>query len=275
MDTQLLSYSIYQAFTENLKIEDDESCRKLIKKGSRKYDDLDENEKLYYSNYALKIAKSLLNHVGKINTLVIMEENGKYSFKLVQKKSERIVHIVNTNIATKSIIPEKMWKVCGYRKNTNVSHEFIDAYLDINEKFMEKVEEKEYVNYSEVSEKIIEKFINKPICSLIADSFTKKRKCATELFNYIFPYYDEIYVKAYKTRYAIYDFATEIPDPESIKLTYDDEESNKINLNFNNNAQFVMILKTNSSKIREKLSLKFTINFKNIDDIFCIECDNV
>lgn len=270
MNTELLTFAIFQAFSVNLKIDGEIENIKLSKKISKKYDECDETDKLYYSNYALSIAKSLLKTVEKIREVTMDVEDNKYFLLLKQKKTERKVFIINTNITIRNIIPEKLWNICGYRKNTNFSKKYIESYNEINDIGSEKISK--YTNYSEVSDKIKDKYLYEPICTLITESLNKKRKCSLKLYDYIFNYSDDIYVKAYKTRYYIYDFSIEHDEIESVKMTQDE---NYIDMEFNNGAKFDMRLKTNSSKIRDRLSLKFTINFKNIDDMFCVKSKTV
>lgn len=279
IDTEILLFYLIKTFNTTLGIDISDETSSYLKKKSKTCVIINQEDKLYYSKYALKIAEALNKYLTDISFFEIKINNKNdedneivYDFKLTWGK-KNIIHIsMNHNtINTKDIIPEKMMKICKYKRNSNICKEYTERYTKLAEKIYQKISSVE--KYSELTDKIKHKYIYEPICQLVMDVISKKRKCVEYLYNYLFDESNRIVLKLYKNRFIIYDFDKEMNEVESFKMRYNGK--NTITILFNNNTCFDLVLHTNAIEIKEHISLKFRNLFKNIDDFFAVDSGTI
>lgn len=265
INRKLLLFNLADTFSRTLGIELCEETQNFMKVYQKKFVKLNSDEKLYYSNYGLTLAKSLSDYFEKISLLELNtdeESDVNHDFKLhYYKNNVAFVSMSHYEINTKNIIPEKLMKICQYKKNTNVCKEFLSGYKKICVGAYKKIKTKK--KYSKIDAKVKSSMLLTPICKLVVDTIGKKRKHAKDLYKYIFAEDDRVVLKLYKNRFRIYDFGIEYNKVESYRMKL--LENDIIQVTFNNGANFAMKLKTNSSDIKEHISLKFQNTFKNMD----------
>lgn len=268
VDSELLLYHLSKTFNSTLEIDISTETKKYISK--IKKDKKSQEDNIYYSSYALKIAQTLIKYNPKIN-LFSTDEDG---FNIRSKKSgTRNVIFGNPTSVVYDVIPEKLMKICQYRKNSNIYTEYHTAYNEICEKIYKKIKSKD--KYSEITEKFKEKNIYKPIVELVSGTLTKKRKCAVHLYSHLLRENEKILIKTHKKRFIIYDFGIELEDSEIRSFKLKTNDIDEITLTFNNGAEFTLTLKTNATEIKEHLSLKFHTKFTNMDDLFVVKSVSV
>jgi len=271
VNQKYLLYSLAKTFNSTLNVDICEDTKVYVKKVSKLFAKLDTDEKMYYTKYSLQLAQNFINYLGTITMFELNTDPDAevdHEFRLVWKK-KNIAHIsmLHTSINTKDIIPEKLMRICKYKRNTNVCKEYTHQYKKINDKGYKKIQTKS--KYSELSIKTKNKAILEPICDLTMATLSKKRKCANNLFNHLFNENDRIVLKLYKNRFTMYDFSTELPTVESFRMKHN-PNNNEILITFNNGAKFNLVLHTNASEIKEHLSIKFHTSFKNMDELFAV-----
>lgn len=272
INTEILLYYLAKTFNTTLGVNMSNETSAYLKKKSKICTTMDKEEKFYYAKYALKLVEALDKYLKDISFFEIKidddEEEIVHDFKLTWGE-KNVVHIsMNHNsINTRDIIPEKIMKICKYKRNTNICKEYTERYNKLNNKIYQKISSNE--KYSEINDKTKRKFIYEPLCQLVMDIISKKRKCAEYLYNHLFDESDRIVLKLYKNRFVVYDFDKEIDEVEGFRMKYNGE--NIITVTFNNDACFDLVLHTNATEIKEHISVKFRNTFKNIDEIFAVE----
>jgi hypothetical protein len=263
-------YSLACTFKNTLGAELGENADSFIKSYGKKFAKIGTVDKMHYTKYSLKLAEAFSEQMGTIKEFemnVDPESDIIHDFSLRPKKGEtRYVVMSHKSINVRDIIPEKFPKICKYKKNTNISKGYVAGYEKINEHAGKKISSKE--KYNEISDKVKQSAIYGPICELVIDSFSKKRKCAPYFYRHVFDESNRIILKLYKNRFTMYDFGTDVGEAESFKMKLTDH--NQITVTFSNKAKFVMTLKTNASEIKERLSVKFHVDFANMDELFAI-----
>jgi len=291
-DNEYLIYSLANTFRNNLGIElCDDTAEYLSGKISKKYGKLPQEDKLYYATYSLKLAQSLLDYIPRTYMFALNlkssssesdtgsdsnsdDDTTPYNFKLKSKKcGTKRIRLVNTGDFVNDIIPCKLMKICKYRKNTNVSKEFRSEYEHITEKMYEKISSKE--KYSDLNEKRKNKIVYEPVTSLVSDTLSKKRKCAEHLYEHMFGESDTIVMKIYKKRFVIYDFGVVLQDSSVKSFSLSKHGADELKITFNNGTKFILTLKTNSTEIKEHISLKFHVKFDNLDELFVVRTGSV
>ncbi len=233
------------------------------------------SQRIYYKSYALRLINAFITKFGEIVYLELVPYEERQDYDIIfhlKNGTKKYISFDYKNIAVNNIIPEKFPKICKYNKHTNTYKEFIEGYNEIQEIAMNMINK--YEKYSDIPYKIELKYIYTPICELVAEYFSNKRKCADNLFKHLFNESDRIVCQLYKKRFSIYDFGKEIEDIGSFKTYIDKEDPRKLIIKFNNDMIFYLTLKTNTVPIRDKLSMKFHVELHNMDDIFSIwnEC---
>lgn len=273
VDTDLLLYSLTKTFHSSLGISISDDTEKYLTK--KKGNKIPQDDKLYFTTYSLKLAQSLTEYIPKISQLEINTDSSlDYNFKLESKKcGTKCVSLLHSSIVIRDIIPKNLMKICKYRKNSKTYLEFTTSYEEICAKIYSKINSEE--KYSDVADKQKQKVIFKPITDLIVNTLTKKRKCAVPLYNYLFGEQERIVIKLYKKRFMIYDFGVELPDPEIKSFKLKQTESDELILTFNNGAEFMLTLHTNSTDIKEHISLKFHTKFSNMNELFSVKTGSI
>ena len=268
MDHDTLMYSLACTFQNTFNVTLGENATTFVETYGKKFHKLTTVEKVYYTKYTLKLAESFAEQMGMIREFEINtdpEAEIVHDFSITPKKgSVRYIVMSHKHINVKDIIPEKLPKLCKYSKNTTVAKEFGAGYQHINTTAMKKIQSKSL--YNEVTDKLKRKSIYEPICNLVIDSFSMKRKCATSFYHALFDESDRIILKLYKNKFVMYDFGKAMEEASSYKMKLTDHD--EVTVTFNNKAEFAMKLKINNAEIKEKLSLKFHVDFKNMDELF-------
>ncbi len=275
VNDKLLLYSLANTFNTSLGIAICNDTKAYIKSKSKEFNILDSSEKIYYSKYAIKLANSLFEYLEGICLFEInidSEIEIIHDFRLTWKKNN-VAHISmsHTGINIKNIIPEKLMKICKYKKNTNICKKYTTDYNKICDNAYKKIKAKD--KYSELSEKTKNTVLLEPICSLFVDTLSLKRKSAENLYKHLFCETDRIVLKLYKNRFTMYDFGKELDEIKTYKLKL--AHSNEITVTFNNGTIFVLTLHTNSTEIKEHLSLKYRTDFSNMDEIFAVKNSSI
>ncbi|ANB50823.1 hypothetical protein [Powai lake megavirus] len=274
VDRDILLYHIVSTFDTIVSTDLCKNSKKLLKDTNL---DLSIQDKIYYTNYSLKIVQKLVEHTENDLSLKIKgveintEENHEiiHDFRIICNKNH-LIHISmnHKSINVNDIIPEKLMKICGYKKNTNMCKTYTTEYQQICEKSYRKI--KSHEKYSEVDDNIKNKMIITPITQLVFDTLSKKRKCAENIYNHLYKDGNRIVLRLYKNRFRIYDLNRDIDEIKSFGMKM--SEDNEIIIKFNNGMIFNLKLRTNASDIKERLSVKFRTTFKNLDKLFVV-CD--
>ena len=240
---------------------------------------------MYYTNYGMKIASGLAEYFDSIKMFELnSHEDGEddaddaddadvetnlpvHDFRLLYK-NKRIAYVSmsHSGIAVNNLIPEKLMKICRYRKNAKISQKYTKKYDKICSNIYKKI--KKNNKYSDMTPKSKDKIIFEPICDLIHDTIGKTRKCANNLYSYIFSESDRIVLKLYKNRFKIYDFGIDKGAITSYSMKV--IEKDQIHITFSNGAEFHLRLHTNSYNVKQHISLKFRSKFVNMDEMFSI-----
>lgn len=269
LEENLVLYGLINAFHHLLKIKISNESKKFLDKELAQFINLDPAEKIYYAEYAMRLAAELAKYLGEIRKLELNVDDDAeviHDLRLYSGETTYYVSISHRSINIRNIIPEKLMKICQYKKSTNISRAFHSEYEDINNSGYEKVHS--YEKYSQVPDHLKNKAIYKPLCNMIMNLLSKKRKCAENLFNYLFQEPNRIVLKLHRNRFVIYDFGTPLDKVKSFKMKL--ISSNEISITFNNHCEFLLTLHTNGKKIKKRLSLKFHTQFTNLDEIFSV-----
>lgn len=275
LNRSLLLYSLAKTFKSTFNVPLCPDTKNYINKHSVLFSDLQSDEKIYHSMYAMKLAKILTDYLIDITlfeTNIDEESEINHDFRLGWGKAN-IMHISmwHKSININDIIPQKLMKICGFTKNTNICKKYLEEYSDLNEKIYTKING--YERYSELSAKTKHKTILGPFTELVVNTLGKKRKCAEKMYNHLFEECDRIVLKLYKNRFVLYDFCLQPDSATSYSMKL--ESSNIIKITFNNGSIFELTLNTNAFEIKENISLKFRTRFCNIDEIFAIITEKV
>lgn len=270
IDDKFLLYCLAKTFNTTLGIEICDDTTAYLKAKSKKFSKLSTDEKMYYTKYSIQLAQSLSEYFTKIKLFELNTDPDHiiiHDFRLIWEKNN-IAHVSmsHNSINVKDLIPEKLMKICKYRKNSNVYKEYTEQYQKINNKGYQKIQSK--TKYSELSDKTKNSAILEPMCDLVMNTISRKRKCAQYLYNHLFNESDRIVLRLYKKRFTIYDFGAVSNDIDSFKTKL--YEGNEIEIIFSNKAKFTMCLHTNAPEIKEHLSIKFRTQFKNMDEIYAV-----
>lgn len=239
---------------------------------SSTYINLSIEEKLYYHNYSTEIVSSLCAHVNDVCSFDINfdEECPIYhNFVLTNVAGEkRHVSLLKWSINVNDIIPKKLMKICKHSGKTNISKKFKISYDNLNAKIYAKINEFEI--YSKIDKELKENKIIKPINLLVIGSLLGDDKCVNHLYNHLFNESDRIVISMNKNKFTVYDFGlSSLSEPSSYSIKELDDH--KFRIKFNNGASFDLRLITNSSIIKENISLKYVVQFKNINKFFYVD----
>lgn len=270
IDPTIILYSIASTFKNILKIEVCEKTDEYIDNLTDEYEKLDVEERVYYSKYCNEIGKLLNDYLPNIHYFEINTDINSqivHDFKLTWDKNETIPICLNYNtVGINNIIPRKLMKACRYQRNTNISKKYIPEYARLNNKCFKKL--KKYEKFSKIpAEKKMDNLLE-PFTDLVVSTISRKKKCANNLFNHMFSEVDRIVIKLHKTKFFVYDFSKDIDRAERYRIKK--LGKNMFSIQFNNGAVFHLTLKSNSDLIKKILSIKFTVAFYNIDELFLV-----
>lgn len=270
LNNKLIIYGLAKYLNSFCNVELCNATANYVKKKSKIFQNLEISERTYITNYALNLANGLISYLGEIKAFELNDTDDHeiiHDFRLIyKKKSTAYISIDHLGIGTKDIIPEKLMKICKFKKNSNIAKSFLSEYDEITNEIYKKI--KDYEKYSDVSDKVKRNSIYKPICNLLIDSIGTKRKCAQQLYNHLFPESGRIMIKLYSSRFIIYDFGKQTKEITSYKMKL--VSNNEVEIVFNNGASFLLRLRTNSPEIKKHISIKFKTTFTNMDDIFSV-----
>jgi hypothetical protein len=268
VDKKILLYNLAKILGSMYSVKLEDSAKEYIKENK----DCDNEEKTRYIEYSVQLAKKLIEYVGEITSLDINPEVEGIicDFKLCVGKKKFYVSMDHFTINIKNIIPEKLMKICNYSKKNKIYKEYMDEYNQFCENLYGKIKKNE--KYSDLSDEEKNKLIIKPMNKIVVNTISRKKTCASSLFNHLFDESKRLVLKLYKSRFVIYDFGVELDEVKSYRMSCNE---NTINIIFNNKASFDLVLNTNSPKINEHISLKYTTNFLNIDDLFAVKSGHI
>lgn len=275
IDQKYILFSLANTFNTTLGVDISDDTKSYIKSVGKNFAKLETQERVYYTKYSIQLAQKLSDYLEGIKMFEInTDENPEvvHDFRLKWKKGN-VAHIslLHGSINIRDIIPEKLMKICKYKKNTKNYKLYMENYIQITERAYKNIKSKK--KYSELSDKSKNKNLINPICQLVYNTLSKKRKCAAHLYKHLFSESDRIVLKLYKNRFSIYDFGKEIDNVESFRLKMG--EKNELIITFNNGVKFSLALQTNASEIKEHISLKFHTNLKNMDDLFAVSNSSI
>jgi len=248
-------------------------------------------EKMFYTNYGMKVANALFQYLDPVEMFELntksesdvesyveldvepdVETNVIHDFRITyQKKRVTYISMDHDGIQVNNLIPEKLMRTCRYRKNSKISQAYTKKYEKICSNIYKKIKKNE--KYSEMSLKLKDKIIYKPVCELVHTTIGKTRKCAGNLYSHFFSESDRMVLKLYKNRFKIYDFGIDTGKITSHNMTI--MSSNQINITFSNGAIFQLKLHTNSYNVKKHISLKYRVKFTNIDEIFSVYASSI
>lgn len=270
IDINILLHCLIKTFNDTLSIDICKNSKIYIKDNSSIFEELDIDEKMYYVKYSLQLAQSLMEYLDEISLfeLNVDEENEiNHNFRIIWSDDNiAYISLSHNTIKVKDLIPEKLMKICKYKKNTNVSKLYTSEYKKLNDKGYRKIKSNE--KYSELDDDDKKSMILEPFTNLVYQTLSKKRKCASNLYSFLFNEDNRIVFKLYKNKFTMYDFGKELDDVESYRMKLSSD--NKMTIIFNNNSKFTLMLHTNATSIKQHLSIKFKTTFNNMDEIFAI-----
>ena len=269
VNEDILLYTLIHTFNSSLNIDVCKNTQNMINDKSKIFKDLSIDDKVYYSTYAVKIAKFLIGYFENPYLIELNSGNDHdHDFRIHWNRNKvAYISMHYDTIEIRDIIPKKLMKICKYRKKSKIHTWYTTEYDNICQKALNKL--KDIEKFSDISDKKKMSLILFPICNLIMDTLAKKRKCSDNLFKHLFTKSDRIVFKLYQNRFLIYDFSRELEEADNFKMKMTKE--NEISITFSNSTQFTLALNTNSSQIKDPLSLKFNTRFINMDELFLIE----
>ncbi len=277
MDNHILLYSLANTLHSSLGIKICKRTKKYLEAKTKEFNKLGQTDKSYYATYSLKLAQCLTEYIPKVESFELntdTESEISHDFRLISKKiGLKCISLSYTDLNIRDIIPEKIMKVCNYRKNTNMYKDFSSAYKQINSAAYAKISSKE--KYSELSDRTKQKYLYEPVTKLVSSALFKKRKCAQHLYTHIFDETDRIILKLHKRKFVIYDFGIELKESNITSFKISTNGPDGITLIFNNGTKFDLLLRTNGGLITEHMSLKFHIKLSNMDELFAIKSGSV
>lgn len=266
IDYRLLVINLIKMFKTISNIQVGKNAKKLLV--SETDDDYsDESIKIYYMTYSLKLVDTLRSHVSNITAIDIPNNYGTftdaYTLILTSDDDNITVEIGKNMPVLKDIIPDKLMKICKYQGNSNVSKKYKPEYKQLNDKIYSRLSKK-YDKYSDISQEKKDIILYEPFVDLFISSLVKKRKCAQHLYNHIITFEPKLLIITRHNNYELYDFTkiSELGDNPSFRLKKIDK--NSINITFNNNFKFRLVLHSNATNINQHLSLKYHITFVNV-----------
>lgn len=276
VDQKLLLYSLANTFNSVLGIDICDNTTVYVKSMAKTFNNLDTNEKIYYTKYSLSVAKSLTDYLKKTMLFQVYVDDSDndtvHDFSLKWGKNNvAYISLSHNSINVRDIIPEKLMKICKYKRNTNICKAYTNQYENICTKGYQRIKSKD--RYSELNAKTKNKALLEPVCELVLNTLSKKRKCAGNLYSHLFDESDRIVFKLYKNRYIMYDFGKELSSAESFRMKAGAD--NTIVITFNNEASFTLCLQTNATEIKKHISIKFHTHFTNMDEIFAVETKTI
>lgn len=268
VDSNHILYGIATCLESQLNVEICDETRKMLKKHGKEFKELDTSDKLYYANYSLKIVRGLNEVFGEISAFELgsNDEEIDCNFTIVVGEESIPVSLNYKSIMIYDVIPEKLMKICSYRKSTNIYKDYIDAYEKYSKATYKKIGK--YEKYSDLKDNVKNKTIYEPLSNLVVDTISKKKKCAPYLYNHLFRECNRVVVKLFKNRFFIYDFRKEMEEIKSYNMKLLSESS--IQITFNNKTKFTLNLHTNATAIQEHLSVKFRTNLVNMNELFSV-----
>lgn len=269
MNEELLLYSLINTFSSVLKIDVSSKTLKYLKSKKKDFSKLSSSEKMHYSKYSLEMSNKINDYLKKITFFELNTESDSnivHDFRLTWGKDKiAYVSMCHKTININNLIPNKLMKICKYKRNTKICKAYEESYNEINLNGYNKIKSK--VKYSKISAEKKSKYLLQPICNLVHETLSKKRKCAQHFYNHLFNESERIVFKVYKDRFIMYDFDNDVSqDVESYRMKV--LEDNVLEITFSNNVKFNLTLRTNATEIKEHLSLKFVTKLENLDELF-------
>lgn len=270
-------YCLATTFKTLTKISDETEA--FLDQKKRRFDKLTSDEKLYYSRYAIRIVQRLVDYLENITLFDINDEPENYKtvhdFRL-HWGTERVANICLSispkNILIRDIIPIKLMRCCGYTKKTKVAKSYYANYRKFSARVHRKFEG--FDKFSEIKEEDKDRIILKPLNDLLVTTLSRRKKCTGNLYRTLFGERHRLVIRLNKSRFTLYDFSVK-SQQEVVGFRMKKLAKNVVRIKFSNGAIFALVPITNSTHIKENLSLKFKTKFVNLNDMFAISCDKI
>lgn len=279
LDRPILLYSIANVFKNNMKIKVSDEINENYLDGdiSSEYLDMTVEEKNTYSTTAFKIVQSLMEYIPQISLVEMSQEEEvsfSYDFILHSRKcGTKYIRFTQKNDYVNGIIPHKLMKICGYRKNTNMYKSYYPEYTSITEDIYDRFSDKE--KFSNLTDKQKERNVYDPVNTLVYNTLLNKRKCAAKLYEHIIDDGEAIVVRVYKRKYKIFDFGIELDADEVSSMSLKKPAADELTIKFNNGVKVELMLRNNNTDITSKLSLKYNAKITNIDELFMVRDNSI
>jgi len=236
---------------------------------------LNAKEKLFYGKRSKEIADALIDYL-KISLLKVKlnpNRDGDKSHDFVLRSDDENDTKVSMrkNPLVNGFIPMRLMKICGIRGNATVHRNYTAGYEKIITKAKSKISG--YEKYSDIPEAKRDRYLILPVRDHFAETMTGKRKLVVALYNHLFAETDRIMIDNEARGFKMYDFSKTPKEPAVCHPEPSEEDPSLLTLRFSNKMVFQLQLRTNSSLIKEHISLKFTASIENLDDLFLVHVD--
>lgn len=242
------------------------------KKMSKVFEELEMDERLYYNKYATSVATELFGYLGNIDLFETNEkENDGYHLRLSVDDGETYsyVSLSHKDVAINDIIPTNLGTVLNFKKKSGSLEGFKEKYAALNKKMYKEV--KYFDKFSEIPDESKMDDLFEPTCKFIKNVIEENQDRAKFLYKHLFDEEERIVIKLLKSRFVIYDFGIKtIKHINSCDVEIDEDDKNKLLLEFNNGAKFCLTLGTNASEIKEHISLKYKTKYTNMNDTYFV-----
>jgi len=234
------------------------------------YFEMTNEEKSEYSSHAMKIVNSLFDYIPQISLVEMTdgEPEVDFSYDLIfhsRKCGKKYIRLTQKNDFIEGLIPQRLMKVCGYRKSTKVYKSYTPAYESLNEDIYERISKKD--RFAELTDKQRERDVYDPINTLVQNTLMNKRKCAGKLYAHLVTEDEAIIVRVFKNKYKIYDFGTEL-EADVSSMSVKKVSADELAIKFTNGVKVDLTLRNNSIDISANISLKYNIKIRNLDELF-------
>jgi len=138
VNEKYLLYSLANTFNTILGVDICDDTKAYIKSNSKSFSKLSTVDKMYYTKYALQVAQSLSEYLEGISMFELNTDADNeivHDFRLTWKKgSVANISMSHNSINIRDVIPEKLMKICKYKKE----HENVQIVYWSVRKYYEK-----------------------------------------------------------------------------------------------------------------------------------------
>jgi len=180
-DSLILLHNIALTLHTTLSIKTNAYTLSFIKSDSAS--SLDTADKLYYSKYSVQLTQHLINHLGDIEYFELIDSTSDANkldktidYDIILKSADKrqfYISLSYKSIKVKNLMPDKIMKVCKYKRNSKIYKAYTGALTKINNSAYHKIKNSE--KYSDISEATKTSIIYSPVCELVMQTLGKKR----------------------------------------------------------------------------------------------------